>query len=234
MFEFLFEAFRPVNLLFTAMLGLITFYWILVSLGALDFDSEPALDAGHAGDLHVEAQAEAGHPTDLPHDAGSGLMGAFKSVLQFLNFGDVPSMIVVSIMVLSLWTFSMIGNHYFNDGSILRGLVLLAPNLVLTAIITKAATMPLKKLFNSLNREYEQHQPVVGRTCTIMTSEVTDRFGQAQIDTSGAPLLINVRTYGDATFARGETALIIKEDKESNLFTVAKLTSTNPQPTTSI
>lgn len=232
MFDFFFEAVRPANLLFTAMMGLITLYWLLVAFGALDFESEPSLDAGHAGDLHVDTHVEGGQAVDVSHDAGAGLIGAFKSVLQFLNFGDVPSMVVVSIMVLSSWTFSMVGNHYFNEGfSMLRALVLLVPNLLLTAIITKVLTAPLKKLFNSLNREYEQHKPVVGRTCTITTSEVTDRFGQAQIDTSGAPLLINVRTYGDSVFARGESALIIKEDKENNLYTVAKLTSTNPQPT---
>ena len=34
MFEFFFEALRPANLLFTAMLGLITLYWLLVAFGA--------------------------------------------------------------------------------------------------------------------------------------------------------------------------------------------------------
>jgi hypothetical protein len=137
-------------------------------------------------------------------------------------------MIVVSIMVLSMWTISMISNRYFNPGSVLIALGLLVPNLILTALITKAATTPLKKLFTALNKDFDEHKPVVGRTCTILTSEVTDRFGQAQIDTSGAPLVINVRTYGDASFSKGESALIIKEDKENNLYTVAKLTSATP------
>ena len=232
MFEFLYEALRPVNLPFTALMVLVTFYWVLVGLGALDFDSEPALEAGHATDIHAGGDAGGHGGADLSHEGA--IHGALKSVLQFLNFGDVPSMIVVSVMALSFWTISMISNHYLNEGGLWRALVLLIPNLVLTALITKAATAPLKKLFSALNREYEEHKPVVGRTCTILTSEVTDRFGQAQIDTAGSPLLINVRTFGEATFAKGESALIIKEDKENNLFTVAKLTSTTPQQETSL
>jgi hypothetical protein len=224
--DFFIEAFRPVNLPFTALLGMVTFYWILVGLGALDFHTEPAVEVGH--DAHLDVHADAAHG-DVSHDAGSGLQGALKGVLQFLNFGNVPTMIVASVMTLSLWTCSMLGNYYFNEGSYLRALVLLVPNLLLTAVITKLATTPLKKLFNALNREYDEHKPVVGRTCTILTSEVTDKFGQAQIETSGAPIIIHVRTFGDATFTKGESALIVKEDNENNIFTVAKLSSTTQQ-----
>jgi hypothetical protein len=227
MIEFVFEMFRPANLLFTVFLGLITCYWILVGLGALDFNSDPGMDVGD-GDLN-SGDASSGHAGEMHSDPATGFQGAFKAMLQFLNFGDVPAMIVVSIMALSLWTFSMLGSHYFSDGSIGRSILLIVPNLLLSAVITKVATAPLKKLFNALNRDYEEHKPVVGRTCTIMTSEVTDKFGQAQIETSGAPLLINVRTYGDALFSKGEAALIIKEDKENNIYTVAKLESTTPQ-----
>ena len=230
MLEFLYETLRPVNLPFTAMMAVVTLYRIMVGLGALDFHSEPSLDVGHVGhDVHLDGHADVHHGGEMSHDA-DGHVGALKSILQFLHFGDVPSMIIVSIMALSFWTCSMLGNHYFNsDGSFLRTLVLFVPNLLITGIITKTATLPLKKLFKALNREFDEHKPVVGRTCMILTSEVTDKFGQAQVDTSGSPIVINVRTYGDATFSKGESALIIKEDKENNIFTVAKLTSTTHQ-----
>lgn len=226
MLEFLYEALRPVNLPFTALMGMVTIYWILVGLGAMDFHSEPSLDVGDVGhDVHVDGHAEVHHGGEVSHD-----VGAVKAILQFLHFGDMPSMIILSVMALSFWTCSMLGNHYFNgDGSFLRTALLFLPNLVITGLVTKVATMPLKRLFKELNRDVEEYKPVVGRTCTILTSEVTDRFGQAQVDTSGAPIVINVRTYGEATFSKGESALIIKEDKENNIFTVAKLTTTTEQ-----
>jgi hypothetical protein len=229
MFEFLYEILRPVNLPFTALVAMVAFYWLLVLLGALDFDSEPSLDL-HSNGFQGHGAAGA-HDLDHSGDALQSI-GVVKSFLQFLNFGSIPSMIVLSIMAVCIWTISLISNHYLNPGSYLLALGLLIPNLILTAFITKAATTPLKRVFESLNREYEEHKPVVGRTCTILTSEVTDAFGQAEIETSGAPLVINVRSYSDASFSKGESALIIKEDKEQNLYTVAKLTTTIPQQET--
>ena len=233
MFDFIYEVFRPVNLPFTVLMVGVIFYWLLVLLGALDFDTDPSLDVGHGHDVHVHGAAGAHDVDHAAHTDGPDV-GAFKAVLQFLNFGSVPSMIVLSVLVLCLWTISLISNRMLNPGSILIAVGLLVPNLIVTALITKAATTPLKHFFNALNKDYDEHKPVIGRTCTILTSEVTDRFGQAEIETSGAPLVINVRTYGDTRFAKGESALIIKEDKANNLFTVAKLTSTTPQQETTV
>jgi hypothetical protein len=252
MLELFTESLSLYTLPFTLLLGICVLYWVLVGAGLLDMDHGADIGHGlhvgpevHAGaDVHVHTpDIDSGHDisgTDAHHDpvhmhhGPDAAHGAIRSMLQFLNFGDVPSMIVVSIMSLSAWTCSMIGNHYFNNGSLLRAVILLVPNIALTLLLTKVLTGPLKKLFNTLNREFEEHKPIIGRTCTIITSEVTDKFGQAQIETSGAPLVINVRTYGETIFTKGEPALIIKEDKENQLFTIAKLTATTPQQESSL
>jgi hypothetical protein len=253
MLEIFTEAVSLYTLPFTVLLGICVLYWLLVLVGLLDMDGH-GIDVGHdvhvGSDVHVGADVDV-HAADLDagHDLDSGdahhepmqmhhgpdaAHSALRSVLQFLNFGEVPAMIVVSILSLSAWTCSMIANHYFNTGSLVRALILLVPNLFLTVLLTKLLSTPLRKLFSTLNREFEEHKPVIGRTCTIITSEVTDKFGQAQIETSGAPIIINVRTYGETVLTKGESALVIKEDKENQLFTVAKLSTTTPQPETSI
>ena len=106
MFEFFYEVLRPVNLPFTALLGMVVFYWLLVLLGALDFNSEPSIDLAHGHDLHVDG-GTGGHDMDHGSHFDGHDVGGFKSLLQFLNFGNVPSMIVISIIVLSMWTISM-------------------------------------------------------------------------------------------------------------------------------
>ena len=249
MLEVITEAVAPYTLPFTVLLGICVLYWLMVGLGLLDMDSYGVAvehDVHVGGDVHTGADVavvDAGHEVDVGdahheptqmHHGPDAAHGAIKSVLQFLNFGEVPSMIVVSVMSLSLWTFAMIGNHYFNNGYFMRALILLVPNIALTIVITKIATTPLKKLFNALNREYEEHKPIIGRTCTVITSEVNEKFGRAQIETSGAPLIINVRTFGDTVLTKGETALVIREDKDTQIFTVAKLTTTTPQQETSL
>ena len=70
MLEFIYEVLRPVNLPFTALMAMVVFYWLLVLLGALDFDSEPSVDI-HSHDVHVDGAAGAhdvGHAHDVSHD----------------------------------------------------------------------------------------------------------------------------------------------------------------------
>ena len=152
MLDFFYEVLRPVNLPFTAMLGIVVFYWLLVLLGALDFDSEPSIDLAHGHDVHVDGAA-GGHNVDHGGGIEAHDAGAFKALLQFLNFGNVPSMIVVSIIVLSMWTVSMISNRMLNPGSYLIAFGLLLPNVFITAILTKLATAPLVIICTALNKE---------------------------------------------------------------------------------
>ena len=240
MTEVISESVRLVNLPFTVLLGCVVGYWLLVSLGLVhfetgadaDLDTDMDVDAhadvdvhadvdAHADvDGHVEAHADGGTEADAHAEAGW-----LSSLFQFLNLGEVPLMIVVSFMALSLWLISLILNHYWNNGSVLCGLLFLVPNLILTCLITGVVTRPFRALFKALNREYEQHEPIVGRTCIVTTSEANAQFGQAEITTQGAPLLINVRTSEDAVLKKGESGLVIKEDKSKSVYTIIKVTA---------
>jgi hypothetical protein len=252
MMEVLSESVRLVNLPFTVLLGCVIGYWLLMGLGLVhfetgtdadlqaDLDSDVDVDAhadvdvdAHADmdvDAHAEVEAGADAHVDGDADADGHLdthvePGLFSALFQFLNIGEVPLMVILSLMALSLWTFSLIFNHYWNHGSVLRGLLFLAPNLVATCLVTHLVSKPFKLLFKALNREYEQHVPIVGRTCVVTTSEANAQFGQAQIETKGAPLLINVRTNEDAVLKKGETGLVIKEDKAKSVYTIIKVTA---------
>lgn len=226
--EVLSESVRLANLPFTILLACVIVYWLVMSFGLLDFDSGTEADVDmHIdtdADVHVETGADmhAEADADLDGEIDSGWSASF---FQFLNIGEVPLMVVLSIMSLSAWTLSMALNHYWNNGSIWRAGLLLVPNLIVTCLITHFLTRPFKSLFKALNREYEEHVPMIGRTCTITTSEASTEFGQAQIETRGAPLLINVRTSGDAVLRKGDTGLVIKEDKAKSIYTIVKVTT---------
>jgi hypothetical protein len=83
--------------------------------------------------------------------------------------------------------------------------------------------MPFKPLIRALNQDREEHLPVTGRTCQITTSEANAQFGQAQIDTKGAPILINVRVADGDPLLRGSTALIVRQDNEKDVYYVVPL-----------
>lgn len=236
MLEVLTESVQLANLPFTALLGAVVVYWLMVAVGFLHFDggADAHADVGgdgdfHAeasGDLHGDADGDAHAQADGDSQGGDHQgLGFLSHVLHFVNIGEVPVMIVVSVLSLWMWLFSMLANHYFSQGSILHALAFAAPNVALSMVVTRYLTWPLKKFFVALNREYDEHKPLVGRTCTVMTGEVTGDFGQAQINTKGSPLLVQVRASDGQPLRRGETGLVVREDKQKSIYYVVKVTA---------
>lgn len=236
MSELISEAFRLVNFPFTVLIILVTLYWLLVMFGMVsgdhgvdaagevghDLDSGLDTDVDGDADLDAEHHVEGHHHGH--HDGGS----LWTSALKFVNLGEVPVMVVLSVLVLSSWTFSMVANHYWTGGSSLLALVFLGVNFVVTIVVTRYVTMPLKPLFRAINKQYDKPVEIVGMHCKILTSEANAEFGQGEIATDGAPLLINVRVLNNETLRRGDLAVIVREDKENRIFYI----TANPLPTT--
>lgn len=210
MHEVFIEAMRPVNLPLTVLLAVVVGYWLLVAFGMFTLDLE--------GDAHV-----GGHSGDAHHD-GDVDAGWFSHLLHFVNIGEVPVTIVGSVLVLCLWLGSMIANHFWTGGSLLLGLAALVPNLLVSAVLTRFLTLPFKPLLRAMSREGDEHLAVVGRSCEITTSEANAQFGQARIETKGAPLLINVRVRNAAPLPRGATCLVVEEDKPRGIYFVVPIT----------
>ena len=156
------------------------------------------------------------------HEAGS----IWSGVLKFVNLGEIPVMVVLSVLILSSWAFSMLANFYFTGGSPLLVAAFLAGNLVVSLFVTRYVTMPLKPIFRFISKQYDAPVKIVGEHCRIVTSEATPDFGQAEIATNGVPLLIHVRTLNDAVLRRGDTAVIVREDGDRRIFFV----TANPVP----
>lgn len=225
MSELLSEALAFVNLPFTVLLGLVVCYWLLVALGALDTDFGGGdLDAhvdghldlhhGHEGDLDGHG---AGHGHD--HDGG----GFLSSAAQFVNIGDVPLMVVLSVISLSLWLGSLLANYYLTDHNVLFAMALLVPNFLVSLVVARYLTMPLKPVFRLLRRDDEDKPiEVVGQPCRI-TTRASSTVGQAEIELSGAPLLIDVRTLDGAALPKGSTAVVVRHDLERGIYYVAEV-----------
>ncbi len=203
MLEVFSEAIALVNLPFTVLLGLVMFYWLLVALGALDTE--------FGADAHGDFE---GHG-----DAGEWSSG----VVHFINLGEVPLMVVLSILSLCLWTGSLIANYYFTDHRALLALAFLLPNLMVSAVVTRYLSLPLRPLFRMLREAEGDALPLVGRPCRITTSTANPTFGQAEVQTDGAPLLIDVRTLDGVSLPRGASAVIFREDTERGIYFVVEV-----------
>jgi hypothetical protein len=190
------EAISLVNLPYTVLLGLFMLYWLLVALGALD---DQDLDA------------------DGDFDGDGDLAGG---ALHFINLGEAPLMVALSIFSLSLWTGSMIANHYLTDQRPLLALAAVIPNLIASAVITRYITLPLRPVFRLLKAHEAEPKSLVGRVGRIVTSTATESFGQAEIDTQGSPILVMVRSEPGVVLTRGTPVVIFSEDTERDLYHV--------------
>ena len=233
-FEFLKICFITVNVPFTVMLGAVFAYWIMFIVGAVgldsfDLDLDMDLDADVDVDLDIDVSADVDVDPGLDVDgdadvaAADGTTGGslWISVLRFFNVGDVPLMILISVMVFCSWAMGVLGNHYFNpELSTGRSMLLLIPIVVLSLLVTKVVTTPVRKIFSHANAGVEAPMQMVGKTCVVTTGEVTPTFGQAQLAHEGPPITLNVRCPTDRSLSKGDEAVITDHDKESNTYTV--------------
>ncbi|MFT4550819.1 MAG: hypothetical protein ACI8XO_001931 [Verrucomicrobiales bacterium] len=219
--EIIHDALLLYNLPLTALLGLSVAYWISVGFGMLDVGSfDTDIDMGADADVDLDLDADA--DLDAHGDIGGG---ALMGLAKFVNVHEVPLMVVLSIQFVFMWMIGMISNYYLNPGeSLLIGGGLLFANFIVSGILTRICTAPLKPLMRGLKKEWDDAGPIIGNTGLVKTSEITDTFGQVEILRQGAPTLCTARTpEGAAPIKRGETALVIDYNTETQTCIVKRL-----------
>lgn len=220
--SFLEFSFALVNLPYTLLVCVVLLYWISVIIGALD------IDLFHF-DLDVNADMEMDLDADLDTDMDAGADGdaqvhgdSLRSVLLFFNLGDVPVMIMVSVLCFFMWNISMLFTYYTGNQSLLMALAVFIPNFLGSLFIAKFVTHPFRILFRALGRDTEQAQDLMGKSCIVTTSQVDAAFGQAKIETEGAPLLLNARTEDGEILKKGEEALVVSYDPKKSIAIIKK------------
>lgn len=223
------HAISPLNLPFTALFGLVMLYWVMVILGFLDMDHAHA-DVGVDGHVegHLDVHGEGHFDSHADGDVHADHPGMVSGFFQFLHMGEMPFMIVVTILSVILWAGSVLLNYFFNpDAILMKAAMIFVPLFVGAVIVTHFAALPFKKMYQLMEKDYDSHQPVVGQVGKVVTTEVTSDFGQVQIIRNGAPVTVNARTSGAAKLSKGEEALVTEKNKEKNTFLVVKYEQPN-------
>jgi hypothetical protein len=191
----------------TVLLGVCLAYWIMLIVGAVD------LHVLHVDlDLHVDADATPDASPDTGH-GGWGLV-AFR----FLNINEVPFMIWLSFFAMSyvvVAAAAIMVRPVVNEFGEIAAVIACTTAVALLA--TKALTQPLRGKFDTI--EPNVADTLIGRTCVITTLEVSERFGQARLESNGAPLLLNVRGV-PGTLSKNDVAIIVDYDRDLNVFHV--------------
>lgn len=228
MVEFVQLCFAPVNLLFTLLLICVMGYWAMFFIGAVGLDTLDDLDWDFDSDvdldLDVDADVDVDVDADVDAEAHEGdRAGWFISLLKFMDIGDVPLMILITALVASMWAASIVSTFYFNPSQTwVRALMWFVPDLFISLVLTKLITFPAGLVFKKASSGIEKRTKIIGRTCYVTTSSVTDRSGQAEIHVDdAAPITLNVRCRsGKKPLHKGDEALILEQVEDKGTYIV--------------
>lgn len=214
---FLASLFAFPTAIFSVLMGVAVFYWLLVIVGALD------LDILHLGDHDV------GHDGgDHDHHVGANA----NALLEFLRVGQVPITIIASIFTFLCWSVTLLAGTYVRPivpewSWWLFGTIALVVALVVAVIGTGWAVAPLARLFSLDNQP--KAGDLIGRMVEVTSTEVTSRYGTARHDRPGGEdLILNVSCDPIHVFKRGDQAVVLDYDRASGIYRIAPLPHTKP------
>lgn len=186
----------------TVLVAICVLYWLFVIVGVLDFD---ILDF----DLDFDVSA------DGPSVLDFGFIG-----LRFLNIGEVPVMVWLSVFSLSMWMLSINFDAKVEINGFMDYLPLLLRNLGISLVVTKLITQPFKGYFQFTPPN--QIETLLGKSCRVTSSMVNEKFGQAELETEGAPLKLHIRAE-EETIQKGDLVRLTDYNKETQVFYVVKI-----------
>ncbi len=216
--ELLDAAIAAQNSIPTALLGLVMIYWLTVMLGALDFEF---LDFDIDTDIDTDVDVD----VDASADSQVGISW-FNSIMVFFNLSRVPFMIFLTALALPIWVICILTNYYLGITTFVGGLITLIPAFIIGLFLAKFITFPFVKLFEHLEKDDKESKSAVGKICITSTEVSENKIGQAKVDTSGSPLLLNIVTPAGITMKNGDSALVIEYLKDRNIYLVEPYTTT--------
>ena len=205
--EVLEASLHGANIIPTLLLAFAIGYWLIVMIGALDFDF---LDF----DLDVD------HHVDGPDVHGDFSVSWLNSILIFFNLGRIPFMLFLSFLALPMWIISVQVNHMMGNTGFLLGLAFLVPNLLVSLFIAKFLTMPFLKLFAKLEEDGETTTTMIGKICRVILPLNSDSVGQVEVNVEGSNYRISAKTVEDVVMQKGEEGLIIEYHENGKYYVV--------------
>lgn len=188
------------TVVYTAIVGLCIFFWMLVIAGGMGiefFDFDVAVDA---------AAEEAGY--------------TMAEFLSALGVGTVPFSIMLTVFAFWGWIMSYVSTLAIQqviDPPLLLQFGLLIAVTAVTVPLTGLVTYPLRQLFDTGG---DTTETLTGSVCEITTSSVGEDFGRASVYHNGADLVLSVRCDEDNSLGRGDEALILQHDEAADVYWV--------------
>ncbi|WP_099074571.1 OB-fold-containig protein [Proteus alimentorum] len=189
------------SIIFSALLVIISFYWLCAALGLLDIDLFN-IDS----ELDVDATGFAGWLTKL------GLAG-------------IPVTIILTFFTVIGWFISYF-THYWIISAIETGFIYYLVGFVALIIIsfislnlTAVCLKPIRKKLISRNKPKSVHQ-LIGKLAIVRSANVAENKGEAVLEDGGAGLILQIRAPEQENIKRGDSVVIISYDALTHSYQV--------------
>lgn len=205
---------------FTFLMIIVLFYWLMAMLGVVDidlFDSDIEMDIDVSTDIETEVSIN-------PDAEGlSGIAGFM------LNWGltGVPVTVVISLLIVTSWLICYVAVSLifplipFGIIKYALGAGLLFVCFAISIPITALTIRPFKGFF--IAHTAVKKSNLIGRECEVKTGKVTEDFGQAILEDGEAGMILDIRAATDKGLKKGDSVILIEYIEETDSYKVGKI-----------
>ena len=189
------------SIIFSALLIIISFYWLCAAFGLLDIDLFN-IDS----ELDVDVTGFAGWLTKL------GLAG-------------IPVTIILTFFTLIGWFISYFTNYWIISAIetdfiyYLVGFIALIIISFISLNLTAVCLKPIRKKLISRNKPKSVHQ-LIGKLAIVRSANVAENKGEALLEDGGAGLILQIRAPETENIKRGDNVIIISYDASTHSYQV--------------
>lgn len=191
------------TIIFTVLLIVCVFYWLISFLGLVDIDA-----------------------LDLDADTGSDSSGGVNTVAGLamkLGLNGVPLPIVVTFISLIAWFVSYYATYFASKYlpdliELVARVGIFVISLWVAVLLTARIIRPLRAFFKQAEQDTEKK--IIGQLAIVRTGRVDENFGEATVADGGAGLMVKVRPYKNETFKRGDRVILLEYLEELNIYKI--------------
>lgn len=220
----------------TVLMGISFIYWIFSAvLGGfdgfdIDMDVNPEIDVDIDMDVDTDFDLQQNH-VDIAHDKEVDVAdhvdvrqpSVFMQILEFMNVGKIPFMIVLTIFKFFTWAGTLLTTtipKVVNMG--FWSIVILIPLSFLAIILTHYATLPLVKFLKNTGYHGEKAIDFIGKEGIMLSSITENRHGNMEVVINQDPIKILVQSTDGSQIKYGDKVIIINKSDKDNVFQVRK------------
>jgi len=208
--------FHPLsNAIMTILTGVTALYWVTTFIAG-DLFGDSGVEGGLAAhgadvdtDIDTDASAEAGEASFL------------QKALDFVNVGKMPFMVVYSVFKFFAWIMTLTSSILFGLASWgWKSVIILVPVFFVAYLITRYATKPLVKIYDSMGYNGEEPQELLGRVARMRSTISGDTIGAAEVRVQSDIIRINVKSKTGESIAYNADVMIAAESSDKKFYLV--------------